>query len=100
MTVIKDPEGNETTALHAMVDFKDRRVLEIGCGPGRLTWRYADHAAHVMAIDPDGTDIETARANKPDRLKGRLDFLQSTLADFAGSFKGRKFDVAIFSWSL
>ena len=100
MAIIKDPEGRETTALHAMVDFKDMRVLEIGCGNGRLTWRYAENAKHVTAIDPDGNKIEAAKAQIPERLKSRIRFLESTLADFVGTFNDIGFDVAIFSWSL
>jgi 2-polyprenyl-3-methyl-5-hydroxy-6-metoxy-1,4-benzoquinol methylase len=100
MAIIKDPEGYETSSLQALVDFKDLRVLEIGCGEGRLTWRYADETAYVTAIDPDGDAVETARANLPKKLKGRVRFLESTIEDFAQSFDGQGFDVAIFSWSL
>ena len=76
MTIIKDPDGNETSSLHAMFDFKDLNVLEVGCGEGRLTWRYADKAAHVTAIDPDEEAVETARANVPEKLKGRVCFFR------------------------
>lgn len=100
MAVIKDPEGNETASLHAMVDFKGLSVLEIGCGEGRLTLRYADQAAQVMAIDPDGEDIETARGDLPDRLAGKVSFLESSIEEYARTFTGRRFDVAIFGWSL
>jgi predicted RNA methylase len=99
MTISKDPEGNETATLHAMVDFKDCHVLEIGCGEGRLTWGYADRAAHVTAIDPDGEAIEIARANLLASLEGRVDFIKSSLEEFAASHD-RKFDIAIFAWSL
>ncbi len=100
MAIVEDPEGNEKSILHAMVDFENRRVLEVGCGDGRLTWRYADNVAQVTAIDPNGQDIETARANTPDRLKERVSFLQATIEDFARSFSERRFDIAIFAWSL
>jgi 2-polyprenyl-3-methyl-5-hydroxy-6-metoxy-1,4-benzoquinol methylase len=100
MAIIKDPEGNETTTLHAMVDFKNQSVLEVGCGDGRLTWRYADRAAQVTAIDPDGKAIETAQVNLPGRLKGRVCFIESTLEDFVKPSSARRFDLALFSWSL
>lgn len=100
MAILKDPEGNEISTLHAMVDFKDLNVLEIGCGEGRLTWRYANNAAHVTAIDPDEKAIETACASVPEKLKGRVRFLESTIEDFAKSFSARRFDIAIFAWSL
>jgi len=100
MAIAEDPEGIEKTALLEMVDFTDRRVLEIGCGDGRLTWLYADQAAHVTGIDPDSEEIETARANLPDRLNGRANFIPSTIEDFARSGSARRFDIAIFAWSL
>ena len=40
-----DPEGAELAALGKLVDFAGLHVLEVGCGDGRLTWRYADGAA-------------------------------------------------------
>ncbi|HZY41350.1 MAG TPA: class I SAM-dependent methyltransferase, partial [Anaerolineae bacterium] len=55
-----DPEDTETAALLDFADFTGKRVLEIGCGDGRLTWRYAAGAAHVTAIDPDADDIAIA----------------------------------------
>lgn len=100
MAIVEDPEGNETSALRAMIDFKNARVLEVGCGDGRLTWRYADKTAHVTAIDPDGEDIERAWATVPDTLRERVRFLQSTIEDFAGPLAEREYDIALFSWSL
>jgi 2-polyprenyl-3-methyl-5-hydroxy-6-metoxy-1,4-benzoquinol methylase len=100
MPIIKDPKGNEISTLKAMVDFKDLRVLEVGCGEGRLTWKYSEDAAQVTAIDPDGESIEKARANLPEKLKGKVHFLESTIEDFVKSFTEPKFDLIIFSWSL
>lgn len=100
MAIVKDPEGNEITALHEMVDFTDLRVLEVGCGDGRLTWLYAEKTAHVTGIDPIAEDIEKARANVPSPLKGRIDFVETTIEDFTLSTSDRRFDLAIFSWSL
>ena len=100
MAILDDPEGNETITLQQMVDFTDREVLEIGCGEGRLTWRYADKAAHVTAIDPVAEDIETARANLPDQLRGHVTFVESAIDEFAESIPEPRFDISIFAWSL
>ncbi len=100
MAIVMDPEGIEISTLHEMVDFTDMGVLEIGCGDGRLTWLYADKTAHVTAIDPIKEDIEKARANIPSTLEGRINFVESTIEEFASSIDDQRFDIAIFSWSL
>lgn len=100
MAIIKDPEGNETFALHGLVNFRGLDVLEIGCGDGRLTWRYADRTSRVTAIDPDGEAIQAAKTSIPENLAGRVDFIQTSIEDFAASYTGRKFDAAIYSWAL
>lgn len=93
-----DPEDTETAALHRLADFTGKRVLEIGCGDGRLTWRYADRAAWVVAIDPDADDIELARQECPPALRDRVEFHVTRLEDFAPPLK--PFDLALLSWSL
>jgi 2-polyprenyl-3-methyl-5-hydroxy-6-metoxy-1,4-benzoquinol methylase len=100
MTIRLDPEENETRALFDLVDLGGRDVLEVGCGDGRLTWRYAERAAHVTAIDPFADAIERARASMPGTSRGRVDLHHIALADFAAARDSSTFDVAILSWSL
>ena len=75
-----DPEGVETRVIHELIDFAGKDVLEIGCGDGRMTWRYADVAASVLAFDPDESAITTAREQIPAALKahrsGQSKFVQ------------------------
>jgi 2-polyprenyl-3-methyl-5-hydroxy-6-metoxy-1,4-benzoquinol methylase len=93
-----DPEDRETLALFDFVgDFAGKRVLEIGCGNGRLTWRYAAKAAHVTGIDPNSDKIARAVQAMPDDLNGKVNFFASGIDSF---FTREKFDLAIFSWSL
>lgn len=95
-----DPEKNETQALLAMANLSGRHVLEIGCGDGRLTWRYADKAAHVTAIEPSAEQIRLAKENLPNNLQGRVEFHAATLEDFAANSKASIFDLVILSYSL
>jgi 2-polyprenyl-3-methyl-5-hydroxy-6-metoxy-1,4-benzoquinol methylase len=95
-----DPENNEPCALLDMANFSDKHVLEIGCGDGRLTWRYADKAAHVTAIEPSSEQVAVARENLPKHLKGRVEFHAATLEDFAAKSAPSIFDLVILSYSL
>ena len=100
MTVRIDPERQETEALFALVDLGDTEVLEIGCGDGRLTWRYADGTAHVTAIDPFEDGIARANRQLPERLEETIDFRCVAFEEFAAETRSAAFDVAILSWSL
>jgi len=101
MTIRVDPENNETRALFNMADFSSQRVLEIGCGDGRLTWRYAGRAKHVIAIDPFAEAIKQARENMPVELKGRVEFHQFAFEEFAAASQpSSTFDRVILSWSF
>ena len=100
MTVRVDPENNEPGALFNLVDFNGRLVLEIGCGDGRLTWRYVDKAAHITAIDPFERSITRAKENTPAHLKSRVEFRHVGFDRFAAVSESSIFDIAILSWSL
>ncbi len=98
MDVLLDPDGHELAALLAAAgDLAGKRVLEVGCGDGRVTWLYADQAAQVVAIDPDEESIVAAREATPERLKGRVAFAVGEVEQFAA---GEPFDLVILSWSL
>jgi len=99
MAIRVDPENNETSALCGTVNFSGQHVLEIGCGDGRLTWRYAEKPAHVTAIDPSTKQIALARETLPPKLQGRIEFHEIGFEDFAASAPPA-FDIVILSWSL
>ena len=93
-----DPEGIELRTLRELAPVDGLRVLEIGCGDGRLTVQFAQEAASVHAVDPDGDRIATARRALPAELQAKVSF---TVAD-AAELKAprRRFELALFSWSL
>jgi ubiquinone/menaquinone biosynthesis C-methylase UbiE len=100
MTIRTDPENNETRALLDMTNFSGQHVLEIGCGDGRVTWLYADKAAHVTAIDPSTRLIALARQELPSQLQDRVEFHNAAFEDFAVASEPWAFDIVILSWSL
>jgi 2-polyprenyl-3-methyl-5-hydroxy-6-metoxy-1,4-benzoquinol methylase len=100
MTIRSDPENNEIRTLFDLVDFSGKDVLEIGCGDGRLTWRYAEAAAHVTGIDPFEEAIGRANANKLATLQDQVAFHHIAFKDFAAASESEMFDLVILSWSL
>jgi 2-polyprenyl-3-methyl-5-hydroxy-6-metoxy-1,4-benzoquinol methylase len=100
MPVITDPEAISAKTIQEFVDFTGKRVLEIGCGKGRITMAIAEHSSHITAIDPLAEDIQTAKQNTPAPLKGKINFVASGIEDFDIPDGSAKFDIALFSWSL
>ena len=105
MSIQFDPEGEETSALFEFaVSLAGKRVLEIGCGDGRMTWRYAEQVAHLTGIDPKSEAIALARKNTPRGWKRRVRFHAMDLVTYAGQQpsgrEDKKFDLVILSWAL
>jgi 16S rRNA A1518/A1519 N6-dimethyltransferase RsmA/KsgA/DIM1 with predicted DNA glycosylase/AP lyase activity len=94
MAIDEDPAGHELVALaSAGASFAGCRVLEIGCGDGRLTRRYERQAASIIAIDPDPDAIARLMTEWPaiDARAIPIDRLD---------LPPRSVDVVLFSWSL
>jgi 16S rRNA A1518/A1519 N6-dimethyltransferase RsmA/KsgA/DIM1 with predicted DNA glycosylase/AP lyase activity len=94
MAIVEDPEQHEMAALAAAgVSFAGQRVLEIGCGDGRLTGLYERDAASIVAIDPDVHAIARLATRFP-RVDARATaFVEVTLPP-------QSIDVVLFAWSL
>jgi ubiquinone/menaquinone biosynthesis C-methylase UbiE len=98
LTLQLDPEATETRYLHDLVHLAGKHVVEIGCGDGRLTWRYARTARRVAGVDLDPARLQTARSDCPRDLRAKAAF---ALADsLALPFPQETFDVALLAWSL
>ncbi len=98
MSLQKDPDHNEIKYLHKFVDLKDKRVLEIGCGEGRLTWQYAKDAQSVVAVDLDRDSLRVAKVDRPSGLEDKT-YLACANSEYL-PFSKEKFDIAILAWSL
>ncbi len=99
MPLAIDPAGKEIRALQDITDWKDKRLLEIGCGDGRLTLRLAAfEPASIEAIDPDPKRIRAARRNLPKEESGRIHFHVGHAEKLR--YPDAAFDVVVFAWSL
>ena len=94
----KDPEGNETRHLRDFADCAGKRVLEVGCGEGRLTWRYASASSLTVGLDPDRTALRVARIDRPSDLADKVHFANAH-AEYI-PFRKETFDIAVLAWSL
>ncbi|HJS19157.1 MAG TPA: class I SAM-dependent methyltransferase, partial [Anaerolineales bacterium] len=94
-----DPAGAEIQALKRMTNWRGKRVLEVGCGGGRLTLRLAGlGAGQIIAFDPDEESIRAARKELPEKYKGRIIY-QVGNAEHVKQ-KANQFDIVVFSWVL
>ena len=98
MPLIQDPEGTETRIIHNLVNFEGKDILEIGCGDGRLTWRFAEKAASVFAIDPKEDEVTQAIAATPETLNPIVTFAAADVTTLP--LTTNSYDVAVFTWSL
>ena len=85
-------------ALGAQGGLAGRRVLEIGCGDGRLTFGYAAAACSVLAVDPRAEAIGKARSLLPLELAERVRFEVGSVIEL--DQPPASFDAALLSHSL
>jgi 2-polyprenyl-3-methyl-5-hydroxy-6-metoxy-1,4-benzoquinol methylase len=95
---VLDPEGAHFAALERVAEFADARVLEVGCGDGRLTVPLARRAASVFAFDPDEEAVDAARKALPTELAERVTFETASAQEI--EIPRSAFDIVLFSWSL
>lgn len=99
MALHMDPAGDEVRALAAAVDWRDKQVIELGCGDGRLTLRLAALGPmHIEALDPDPDSIKLAEENLPRTEKKRINYYVGQAE--ALKYPPGAFDIAVFSWVL
>jgi SAM-dependent methyltransferase len=81
----------EATCVEAMRP-PPARVLDAGCGTGRVAARLAERGYDVVGVDVDPAMLDVARADAPD-----LDWRQADLSDFD---LGETFDVVVLAGNI
>jgi ubiquinone/menaquinone biosynthesis C-methylase UbiE len=99
MALVMDPAGAEIAALKKTANWRGTRVLEVGCGTGRLTLRLAKLGMEkIIAFDPDPKAIRAARRELPEKYRDHIEYRVGN----AGHIKQKdsQFDIVVFSWVL
>ncbi|MBS9773711.1 MAG: class I SAM-dependent methyltransferase [Tenacibaculum sp.] len=91
-----DPTNQFIKAILKCSNIKDKNILEIGCGSGRITKDLAKYAKSITAIDPDDNSLKIAKENL---TSNKITFIKG-LGEDLSFLKDKKFDVVIYSLSL
>lgn len=93
----EDPEEIQYKKIMKLGSFKNKIVLDVGCGSG--TPRYFTLLTKkVVGIDPSVMLIKKAQDQLPDNLKQKVTYQVGSGEEL--NFKDETFDLAVFSWSL
>jgi len=80
--------------------WRDKRVLEVGCGLGTDTMNFARAGAHVTAIDLSAESLRLARTRaEVFDLADRIRFIEANAEELASTIDERNFDL-IYSFGV
>jgi len=89
---------NDPAFFEMLGDISSMRILDVGCGEGYNTRRFADLGAEVVGIDVSGLMIAAARDHESDEPRGIV--YHRTPASDLGMFDDGSFDAALSTMTL
>jgi SAM-dependent methyltransferase len=89
----KDMHGEATFCAQRLTS--GSRVLDAGCGTGRVAIRLAELGHHVVGVDADASMLAVARHEAP-----RLTWIEADLADLPAGAVGRPYDLVVLAGNV
>jgi ubiquinone/menaquinone biosynthesis C-methylase UbiE len=97
-SMLRPPPQDELREYGGIGLVRRKRVIDIGCGDGRMALGCAPHASEVAGVDPDPDAIRLARLRARELAVGNVEFRVGVAQELP--FADEYFDVAILSWTL
>jgi ubiquinone/menaquinone biosynthesis C-methylase UbiE len=97
-SLLRPPPEDELREYGGVGLVRRKRVIDVGCGDGRMALGCAPYASEVVGVDPDPEAIRLAR-NKARQLGVTNARFKVGVAQEL-PFPDEHFDVVILSWSL
>jgi 2-polyprenyl-3-methyl-5-hydroxy-6-metoxy-1,4-benzoquinol methylase len=97
MKPVVDPEGVEVSHFISACSPEGKKILEIGCGHGSLTYQYSNLAGMSVGIDPAYSELLLANDGKPNSAMNIV-FIRAKAE--ALPFPAQFYDTVLFASSL
>ena len=97
-SMLRPPAEDELREYGGLGMIRRKRVIDVGCGDGRMALGCAPYATEVVGVDPDPDAIRLAR--KKSRQLGAANVRFKVGVAQKLPFPDEHFDVVILSWTL
>ena len=91
-----DPERKEINAIFDQADFKNKVILELGCGTGRITKEIVKKAKSVIAVDHNKDAIEYSKEKFKNQKN--ITFVHQSIYELK-NLSQQEFDIILSGWS-
>lgn len=97
-SLLRPPPAEELREYGGVGLVRGKRVIDVGCGDGRMALGCAPYASEVVGVDPDPSAIRGARAKARELGIANAQFKVGVAQELP--FADEHFEVVILSWTL
>lgn len=97
-SLLRPPALDELREYGGIGLIRRKRVIDVGCGDGRMALGCAPYASEVVGVDPDPDAIRVARTKARELDAANVKFKVGVAQELPVA--DGHFDVVLFSWVL